>query len=1038
MKNFLFSLTIFQLMFQYVNAQSNYDPIEPGPNAQQFVTATSRQHGLHTGDLSVSIPLFKLEGNGYDIPISISYSGSGIDHTTESSSIGLGWSLLAGGVISHTIRGYSDENQNGPNVWHTNANFLQNKFNEELSDSWPDNVMSFALDAVRVGDAAPDNYNYSFLGFSGDIRFSYSAQNIREAELFPDNSFKLIKTTNGYKIITNQGAKYYFEGKESKSDDATAWFLTRIETLKGGVATFQYADDYSYDLTKPLLGEYMQIKSKRITRIDFDYGYVLFNSSAREDMYYNYSNKDAKRINSIELYNKDNILIKGFEFYNDNYFTNTQYYGSPSHNKRLKLSGIREYGRNANYLPPHSFEYSYLFRLPKTSLKSNNNLPNIPEGTWAHNPTLLVFVDRDYYGNPMPWITYTRYTTEFESFLIPEIHGHQTSSGDIDGNTISDYMQLDRIDFPTGGSESYFYENHDYAFVNTSRDTILPHNQSSSQISGKRISEVVKSNAEGHTETIEYKYFLHDHNYELIEDGYFAGSRGYSSGILINPTIHKTAIYKPEYDWNRNRLAASPFFTKKPQNQKNSHSVTYTHVLKNYKSSEGESNGKELFVFEAGYAELPQNYVYVNYNRNSEFGALNKSNRLASVPNFLKGKEQYGNDPELAGYNDQYFASLSYPLGEIFLSDVSTGRLLEQITFDAAGNVKRKIKNEYEGGLERRRKSYGLFIEKFDDNDYDPAQGPGFYANRFLISRAAFYHGLSRPSRNTVVHYFNNDSVVEQTLYTYTSLNLVRSTTKLTNNGNVIKQKFTYPNDIVFDTLSNLDTIASAIKNMVNLNILSTPLQTDVTNGVENIGGTFVSFKTLSNNSVQLKDTYKFSKKSGLTTVAPRVNVQGKLQKDENFYKEAKILNYDSFGNPSEIQKESGLIVSYIWGYNGQHPIAKIENGLVNNLSSQISGLRNLSNLDKDNSRDKLNPDGTIDYQGSEGNLRASLNALRTHLSLAQARITTYTYDPLIGLTSITDPLGRTRYFIYDDFNRLSSVKDEKGNILSENFYNYK
>jgi YD repeat-containing protein len=52
--------------------------------------------------------------------------------------------------------------------------------------------------------------------------------------------------------------------------------------------------------------------------------------------------------------------------------------------------------------------------------------------------------------------------------------------------------------------------------------------------------------------------------------------------------------------------------------------------------------------------------------------------------------------------------------------------------------------------------------------------------------------------------------------------------------------------------------------------------------------------------------------------------------------------------------------------------------------------------------------------------------------------ITTYTHDPLIGVTSMTDPREDTVYYRYDAFNRLIEVKDRDGNILSENTYNYK
>lgn len=142
--------------------------------------------------------------------------------------------------------------------------------------------------------------------------------------------------------------------------------------------------------------------------------------------------------------------------------------------------------------------------------------------------------------------------------------------------------------------------------------------------------------------------------------------------------------------------------------------------------------------------------------------------------------------------------------------------------------------------------------------------------------------------------------------------------------------------------------------------------------------------------------------------------------------------DYDSMGNPIEVSKTDGTHIVYIWGYNQTLPIAKIENATYCYNGNNYSQSNCLEQTDVENLQLLSNQD--IDSI-SEENLRVALNGLRN--SLTNSMVTTYTYDPLIGVTSMTDPRGQVVYYEYDEFNRLEYIKDKDGYILSKNDYRH-
>lgn len=58
-------------------------------------------------------------------------------------------------------------------------------------------------------------------------------------------------------------------------------------------------------------------------------------------------------------------------------------------------------------------------------------------------------------------------------------------------------------------------------------------------------------------------------------------------------------------------------------------------------------------------------------------------------------------------------------------------------------------------------------------------------------------------------------------------------------------------------------------------------------------------------------------------------------------------------------------------------------------------------------------------------------------ISPIDALMKTYSYKPLVGLTSITDENNSTTRYEYDEFNRLKIIRDNKGKILKKIIYHY-
>jgi hypothetical protein len=140
------------------------------------------------------------------------------------------------------------------------------------------------------------------------------------------------------------------------------------------------------------------------------------------------------------------------------------------------------------------------------------------------------------------------------------------------------------------------------------------------------------------------------------------------------------------------------------------------------------------------------------------------------------------------------------------------------------------------------------------------------------------------------------------------------------------------------------------------------------------------------------------------------------ISKDSRYLDETSYLFNN--GNMVQVTPHSGVTNSYLYGYNSQYPVAKI----IGSGNGTASALINQS---------------TLDNPTSDATLRKELDKVRNGLTGAKALVTTYTYKPLVGISSETDPQGRTNYYNYDAINRLSYIVDQDMNVVKRYNYNY-
>ena len=994
MKYILVSLLVSMQYYMLLFARENYNVIHPSVNAEQFKSGASAEYVMNKGIVSMTIPLFEMKCKGFVLPISLVFNPENVNYRTQSGQYGLGWSLMAGGVVSVTIRDRNDSliTSCDDAPWLFNENYL--------------NVHEADLNRLFNGDTMPDDLFFSIPGYSGQVVMKADFDGSLNFHTWPDDECKIERTNNGYKVTDESGNKYYLEEKEynltpstnAHSSQVTAWYLSRIETYHGGHFYFDYVDRMETDYEDGVFEigthfDFAQIWTKDLVGIRSDYD-TLSIEAYRVDIH-GIITPVGK---TLSLRRKDSDIIRGYNLR----LTDLIGQGGLTSIGRKSLSCIspfakRRNGSDAASQPSYEFGYESKFGRDYDDRSINEEDPlgyddSDPgaKGSWTSTAVAQMFVDLKMSGAEVRAGTINNFTT------IEQDYGFSLDYSDYSDYTEDDFFILTSVQYPSGAYEEFEYEPHDFdelggKSVNVN-DLV---GVAGFKSMGKRIkTRTVRESVYGEVcKTTNYYYRIHNPaTYDKT---------GLSSGVLVNPTLHSSTAYSLAQDDQEFYLRARQVRMSFPQNSRMGLPITYKEVEEEV--LDGSLSHRTIYYYNIEDVRIPQNYIHFY-----DFQNLNNfyyNNRIIPLTNTLYGRKSRFL-PQADHHNDRDYCYMAYPIGPFSVKEhVSIDRT---VTLDNNSSVARII--EYTYGPYAFLDRYGYTFVSTTGNPYhQPNIGDRVTT---LISRSDFSAVKRHLTKVKTIDYYGGqrkDSVI--VTYGYNKGRLARESVRGLNS--TIQTDYKY--------VDSEDGVPSSPvhRTMLSQNLLSYPIQvTKVKNNDNILEGKYYEYTTSGNYCVE-QSTYTHP----ITYCGNRHSVRSQMC--NAFYEDATLHYLPNNYLPYYSTTPAGVTQTFLWGEQ-DCLLASIES------ESYISGSTLISMNSLAQQLDNIH-EVTI---ANLNRLKGIITAMRQVLP-AGSRLHVYTHDPVLGVTSVYDSFESLIIYTYDVFGRLVRITDDQGHTIEKYSYNY-
>lgn len=1007
------SFTTLLPFLPYAQEATDYPKCQPfdksfftpvSPDVWSMVKYGDAETNLYTGTLGLSIPIYEYKDMAFHLPVSIQYASTGYKPNIQAGLVGLGWYLNVGGAITREVRGIPDESTQSVYYWimgyspnEANPNdpiqelrgfeYTCDEQNLSLDYSYwgmiSNDYIATYVHPVPPGENAyptvcyetePDIFHFNFMGYSGSFVRRSNGEFVVYGTNRSDGEFRVEGSCrSGFTIVTGDGYRYSF-GENNISETAICY--TEGQSDNGD----NYASSWSLTSVSTPDGAYLTFEYSTLqndSRTDLNYSWSCNPRVYQEVKYIRKTGPAAHSYLDINYPDNNNLL-------HDFVVNATEIHPI----KTIHINGVCDICFEYDIRNGERWDNSYGISDPgynSREMKILKNISVLNTIDQARDTLRTCLLNYDTIGgsNPVPVLS------------------NVTVSG------VGTY------------SMKYYNANATFPSINTfGIDWWGYYNDPTASPSGFEPSLTTATGIKYLSPNYSRRNANPDYAiYGMLQEiTYPTGGRSvfsyqgntYSASVNRN---HETG-YVPSLQSESGNAGGVRISQIVDYKDDSGFGICRSFV---YANADGSSSGTLLWGRPAVYTQYRLSLTYgfsdinremlstqhsfpFSMNNHIEYGRIVETRYVTNNPLKKTITEYIYETYKRNGNTEDRFPTIAESWLPIDVEGSATAiqnMLLTPISKSALRGKLEK-KSYYADQLTSANKLYEeVYHYKSTDSKY--ISYPKFALYQLYDQRL----NIENPQLTSIdrQYYQNgNPSVSTTTAYRYNTKGQLQTTTVANSKNQAITTAYIYPHEVAHPSNAEVSLVAN---NIVNVPVNTITMYADSTRVLSAEKAVyFRPFNTM--------DIVKVNRLQA-ALIEPTTNLDNISYEDQVTYG-----RYDRAGHPLQSTDKLGTSTCYVWGYDGLYIVARIENATFDQIESLLPS--------------------TIEQRPLAGALTETQEAAIR--ALPDVHVTTYAYEPLVGITRITDPSNRIATYEYDDDGKLVCIRDDAGILTQEYQYN--